>query len=91
MYCHRIEIIDNDRVPNILGVDLLKSVRATLQFTDHFDTATWTTPGHDPVIVSLHCTAPEITESYAVTAAEGFTLLKDSPFTLQPGQEVGPD
>ena len=80
VYCHRIEIIDNDGVPSILGVDFLKSVGATLQFTDHCDTATWTTPGHDPVTIPLHCTAPEITGSYAVTAAEGFIL--------RPGQEV---
>ena len=59
VYCHRIEIIDNDGVPSILGVDFLKSVGATLQFTDHCDTATWTTPGHDPVTIPLHCTAPE--------------------------------
>ena len=80
VYCHRIEIIDNDGVPSILGVDFLKSVGATLQFTDHCDTATWTTPGHDPVTIPLHCTAPEVTGSYAVTAAEGFIL--------RPGQEV---
>ena len=67
-------------MPSILGVDFLKSVGATLQFTDHCDTATWTTPGHDPVTIPLHCTAPEITGSYAVTAAEGFIL--------RPGQEV---
>ena len=80
VYCHRIEIIDNDGVPSILGVDFLKSVGATLQFTDYCDTAIWTTPGHDPVTVPLHCTAPEVTGSYAVTAAEGFIL--------RPGQEV---
>ena len=44
------------------------------------DTATWSTPGHDPVTIPLHCTAPEVTGSYAVTAAEGFIL--------RPGQEV---
>ena len=80
IYCHKIEIIENDGVPSILGVDFLKSVGATPQFTEHCDTATWSTPGHDTVTIPLHCTAPEVTGSYAVTAAEGFIL--------RPGQEV---
>ena len=40
IYSHRIEIIDNDGVLSILGVDFLKSVGATLQFTEHCGTAT---------------------------------------------------
>ena len=74
VYSHKIGIIDNDGVPSIIGDDFLKSVGATLQFTEHFDTATWSTPGHGPVTIPLHCTAPEVTGSYAVTAAEGFIL-----------------
>ena len=74
IYEHRIEIIDNDGVPSILGVDFLKSVGATLQFTEHSDTATWSTPGHETVTIPLHCTAPESKGTYAVTSAEGFVL-----------------
>ena len=66
VYSHRIEIIDNDAVPSILGVDFPKSVGAALQFTEQCDTATWSTPGHDPVTIPLHCTAPEVIGSYAV-------------------------
>jgi hypothetical protein len=29
-------------------VDFFKPVGATLQFTEHYNTATWSTPGHDP-------------------------------------------
>ena len=47
-YSHRIEINDNDGVSRILGVDFSKPVGATLQFTEHYNTATWSTPGHDP-------------------------------------------
>ena len=71
---HRIEIIDNDGVPSILGVDFLKSVGATLVFTKHCDTATWSTPGHETVAIPLHCTAPDSKGSYAVTSADGFVL-----------------
>ena len=82
IYSHRIEIIDNDAVPSILGVDFLKYVGATLQFTEHVhcDTATWSTPGHAAVTIPLHRTASKVTGSYAVTSAEGFVL--------RPGQEV---
>ena len=74
MYSHRIEFIDNDGVPGTLGVDFLKSVGATLQFIEHCDTTTWSTPGHDPVTILLHYTTPKVTGPYAVTAAEGFIL-----------------
>ena len=58
IYEHRIEIIDNDGVPSILGVDFLKTVGATLKFTERSDTATWPTPRHETVTIPLHCTAP---------------------------------
>ena len=69
VYNRRIEIIDNGGVPSILGVDFLKSVGATLQFIEHCDAATWSTPGHHTVTIPLHCTTPEVTGSYAVTTA----------------------
>jgi hypothetical protein len=34
-------------------------VGATLQFTEHCNTATWSTHGHESVTIPSHCTAPK--------------------------------
>ena len=45
-----VEVVDNDGVPSILGVDLLKHLGATLQYSGAGDAGSWINdlwvPGH---------------------------------------------
>ena len=54
VYEQTVEIIDNDGVPSILGVDFLKSVSANMQYSQACDTATWTTETGETVVVPMH-------------------------------------
>ena len=55
------------RTTTPMNFKVSSSLVCGMQFTEHCDTATWSTPGHDTVTIPLHCTAPEVTGSYAVT------------------------
>ena len=58
VYEQAVEIIDDDGVPSILGVDFLKSVLADMQYSQACDTATWTTETGEALVVPMHCSAP---------------------------------
>ena len=68
-------------MPSILGVDLLKHLGATLQYSDAGDACTWINDSGERVVIPMHCTAAEISGEFSLTVAEG-TLL-------QPSGEVG--
>ena len=72
-----VEIVDNDGVPSILGVDLLKHLGATLQYSDAGDACSWINDSGERVVIPMHCTAPEISGEFSLTVAEG-TLLQPS-------------
>ena len=72
-----VEILDNDGVPSILGVDLLKHLGATLQYSDANDACSWVNNSGERVVISMHCTAPEISGEFSLTVAEG-TLSQPS-------------
>ena len=74
IYEQSIEVIDNDGVPSIFGVDFLKAVSADMRYSKAGDMASWETPEGETITVPMHCTAPEVTGTYAVTAAEGCVL-----------------
>jgi hypothetical protein len=71
VYEQTVEIIDNDGVPSILGVDFLKSVSANMQYSQACDTATWTT---ETGVVPMHCSAPQLTASCDLTIAHGAVI-----------------
>ena len=74
VYTQTVEIIDNDGVPSILGVDFLKAVSANMQYSDAYDTATWTTESGEKVVVPMHCSAPLLTDSCDLTIAQGVVI-----------------
>ena len=74
VYEQTVEIIDNDGVPSILGVDFLKSVSANMQYSQACDTATWTTETGETIVVPMHCSAPQLTTSCDLTIAHGAAI-----------------
>ena len=68
IYSHKIEIIDNDGVPSILGVDLLKSVGAI-----HCSSLNTVTPLHGPLLDMIlrpyRCTV-QLLKSRALTLSQ---------------------
>ena len=69
-----VEIVDNDIVPSILGVDLLKHLGATLQHSDVVDACAWINDSSERVVIPMHCKAPEITGEFSLTVAKGTRL-----------------
>jgi len=81
VYTQTVEIIDNDGVPSILGVDFLKAVSANMQYSNACDTATWTTESGETVVVPMHCSAPILTDTCDLTIAHG-TVIPQSGHSL---------
>ena len=57
---HNVEIVDNDGVPSIFGIDFWKTIGAnvSLSDTDRGDTVSWTTNDGTKVTLPVHCSAP---------------------------------
>ena len=69
-----VEVIDNDGVPSILGVDFLKHLNATLTYSNAGDACSWVNTEGKRVTIPMHCTAPEIAGEFSLTMAGGAQL-----------------
>ena len=60
VYEHNVEVVDNDGVPCILGVDWWKSIGAQISLNpdNRGDTVSWTTSTGELITLPIHCTAP---------------------------------
>ena len=73
---HNVEVIDNDGVPCILGVDWWKSIGAQISLNpdNRGDTVTWTTKSGERVELPVHCTEPNSDLCTTSHVAEGLVL-----------------